>query len=171
MWWWNECYWTTTHQPLKETCIFILNLLEIHSHFLIFKLPMHYMFRPIWSSTSSSDPSKNSALPSINTIPKYTFIHASACSLLCVGIAGWWLLCCLVQMLSCDLLWKAGHTVCEQSSFNDNNGRQKISSLQVMYQNILFIIYNWTRLCKNCRCIAVSHNSTLWCHKHFNHLE
>jgi hypothetical protein len=44
--------------------------------FLFFKLfftsLVHYMFRPIWSSSGAS---KTAALLSMNTIPKYTLVY------------------------------------------------------------------------------------------------
>jgi hypothetical protein len=109
------------------------------------------------------------ALPSMNTIPKYTLVYAPTCSLLYVG---WycWVMIPLMPYADVVILWsslKGGPHCCERSSFHENTGHKKMS---VLYRLCIEILHT-TLLYKNYLCIAVSHNSTLRRPKHLNYLE
>jgi hypothetical protein len=84
-------------------------------------------------------------------------VYASTCSLVYVG---WycWVMNPLMSNVDIILSTLKGRThCCEWSSFNENTGHQKI---WVLYRDTAH--YNWTPLCINYLCTAISHNTMLY---------
>jgi hypothetical protein len=131
---------------------------------LLFKSLVHYVFRPIWSSTSSSSSGASKFLLhfpqwiQFQSVPSFMRPRVPCCTLigmLCDDSSDVICRCC--DLVVCferraTMLWT------KLISWKHRPSKKKSSSLYDMYRDIT---HNWTPLCKNCLCTAVSQNSTL----------
>jgi hypothetical protein len=117
MWSWDKWYWTITHQLFNKTCNVIANLLEIHSWFwILYYVSSHWCSACLdrYGRRYHHEVLREMLLHFHQWIQFQTillFMRPRVRWWKLVGIVGWWILYCHMQMLSCRLLWKADHTL------------------------------------------------------------